>query len=303
MVPSPKAGFRVGFAVSPKHMGRTVRRHHSLVNTVPLCSRRYRYCEVHLLMDGVRKARSRRGYVETLTGRAARTRAAGAVLLARSKTARGARPFPLRAAVFAIWPSARDAGLRGVEFDDGCLFATSGADTPDPGDRYAVTSAATPPAAGGSGPVFATIARNHPALLDSECGDQGAVPERARLAKPRRAAFAMRSGRSTGIRAACKCRGHGGRCFVIWNVRAPGTTVWRVNPRNMPDKVKKLSNVVIPNAAKAPTTRDAAAECRCSRRRRPGGDLCVTPCHSRARGNLGPAQPGAAQGYTRTSLA
>ncbi len=79
----------MGFAVSPKHMGRTVRRHHSLVNTVPLCSRRYRYCEVHLLMDGVRKARSRRGYVETLTGRAARARAAGAVLLARSKTARG----------------------------------------------------------------------------------------------------------------------------------------------------------------------------------------------------------------------
>ena len=61
IVPSPKAGFRVGFAVSPKHMERTVRRHHPLVNTVPLCSRRYRYCEVHLLMDGVRQARSRRG--------------------------------------------------------------------------------------------------------------------------------------------------------------------------------------------------------------------------------------------------
>ena len=54
---------------------------------------------------------------------------------------------------------------------------------------------------------------------------------------------------------------------MIWNVRAPGTTVWRVNPRNMPDKVKKLSNVVIPNAAKAPTTRDAGGGnplCRCS---------------------------------------
>ena len=195
-------------AVWPTRTDGTVRRHHPIVNTVPLCSRRYRYCEVHLLMDGVRKARSRRGCVETLAGRAARARAAGAVLLARSPTSRGARAsFLRRAAAFAIRPSARDAGPRGVELDDGCLFAASGADTPDPGDGYAVTSAATPPAAGGSGPVLATITRNHLALLDSECGDQRAVPGRARPAKPPRAAFAMRSRRSRGIRAACKCRG------------------------------------------------------------------------------------------------
>ena len=40
--------------------------------------------------------------------------------------------------------------------------------------------------------------------------------------------------------------------FVIWNVPAPGTTVGRVNLQNVPDKVKKLSNVIIPDAAKVP---------------------------------------------------
>ena len=45
--------------------------------------------------------------------------------------------------------------------------------------------------------------------------------------------------------------------FVIWNVPAPGTTVGRVNLQNVPDKVKKLNNVIIPDAAKTPVTRDA----------------------------------------------
>ena len=48
--------------------------------------------------------------------------------------------------------------------------------------------------------------------------------------------------------------------FVVWNVPAPGTTVGRVNVQNVPDKVKKLSNVIIPDAAKAPVTRDAVAD-------------------------------------------
>ena len=47
--------------------------------------------------------------------------------------------------------------------------------------------------------------------------------------------------------------------FVIWNVPAPGITVGRVNLQNVPDKVKKLSNVIIPDAAKSPVTRDAVA--------------------------------------------
>ena len=44
--------------------------------------------------------------------------------------------------------------------------------------------------------------------------------------------------------------------FVVWNVPAPGTTVGRVNLQNVPDKVKKLSNVIIPDAAKVPASRD-----------------------------------------------
>ena len=48
--------------------------------------------------------------------------------------------------------------------------------------------------------------------------------------------------------------------FVVWNVPAPGTTVGRVNLQNVPDKVKKLSNVIIPDGAKAPVTRDAVAD-------------------------------------------
>ena len=40
--------------------------------------------------------------------------------------------------------------------------------------------------------------------------------------------------------------------FVIWNVPAPGTTVGRVNLQNVPDKVKKLGNVIIPDSAKVP---------------------------------------------------
>ena len=40
--------------------------------------------------------------------------------------------------------------------------------------------------------------------------------------------------------------------FEIWNVAAPGVTVGQVNLQNIPDKVKRLDNVIIPNTAKAP---------------------------------------------------
>ena len=42
--------------------------------------------------------------------------------------------------------------------------------------------------------------------------------------------------------------------FEVWNVQAPGTTVGAVGRQNVPDKVKRLSNVIIPDAAKAPIT-------------------------------------------------
>ncbi len=40
--------------------------------------------------------------------------------------------------------------------------------------------------------------------------------------------------------------------FEIWNVPAPGTTQGTVGRQNIPDKVKRLSNVIIPDAAKTP---------------------------------------------------
>lgn len=42
--------------------------------------------------------------------------------------------------------------------------------------------------------------------------------------------------------------------FEVWNVPAPGTSVGAVGRQNVPDKVKRLSNVIIPDAAKAPIT-------------------------------------------------
>lgn len=41
--------------------------------------------------------------------------------------------------------------------------------------------------------------------------------------------------------------------FEIWNVPAPGTTLGHVQLQNVPDKIKKLSNVIIPDSAKQPT--------------------------------------------------
>ena len=42
--------------------------------------------------------------------------------------------------------------------------------------------------------------------------------------------------------------------FEVWNVPAPGTSIGAVGRQNVPDKVKKLSNIIIPDAAKPPIT-------------------------------------------------
>ena len=42
--------------------------------------------------------------------------------------------------------------------------------------------------------------------------------------------------------------------FEVWNAPAPGTSVGALNLQNVPDKVKRLSNVIIPDAAEAPVT-------------------------------------------------
>ncbi len=41
--------------------------------------------------------------------------------------------------------------------------------------------------------------------------------------------------------------------FAIWNVPAPGTTIGSVVLQNVPDKIKRLRNVIIPDSAKQPT--------------------------------------------------
>ena len=46
--------------------------------------------------------------------------------------------------------------------------------------------------------------------------------------------------------------------FEVWNVPAPGTSLGAVGRQNVPDKVKKLDNVIIPNGAKQPVTRSVA---------------------------------------------
>ena len=42
--------------------------------------------------------------------------------------------------------------------------------------------------------------------------------------------------------------------FAVWNVLAPGTTPGEVVLQNLPDKVKQLSNVIVPDAAETPIT-------------------------------------------------
>ncbi len=46
--------------------------------------------------------------------------------------------------------------------------------------------------------------------------------------------------------------------FEVWNVPAPGTSLGAVGRQNVPDKVKKLDNVIIPNTAKQPVTQAIA---------------------------------------------
>ena len=106
---------------------------------------------------------------------------------------------------------------------------------------------------------FATITRNHLALLDQNA----AIKERF-LSEPDwlnlyglPISYEERevNGHPRGLQMLRAQR----TVFVIWNVPAPGVTVGRVNLQNVPDKVKRLSNVIIPDAAKVPIARDAVA--------------------------------------------
>ena len=109
------------------------------------------------------------------------------------------------------------------------------------------------------GANFATIKRNHLLLLDQN----PAIKERF-LSEPDwlnlyglpiRYEEREAEGHPRGLMMLRAQR----TVFVIWNVPAPGITVGRVNLQNVPDKVKKLSNVIIPDGAKAPVASDGVA--------------------------------------------
>ena len=102
------------------------------------------------------------------------------------------------------------------------------------------------------GADFATITRNHLALLDQNAAIKErflSEPDWLNLyGLPIRYEEREVDGQPQGLQMLRAQR----TVFVIWNVPAPGTTVGRVNLQNVPDKVKKLSNVIIPDGAKAP---------------------------------------------------
>lgn len=224
-------------------------------------------------------------------------------------------------AVFA--PSVRAVECSGIALDDGCLFTTTGSDTPDPNDGFAVTNAYGVPmwdfvkerdlealgypishrwvdgvftlqafqkvilqwdtSAGRmyyyntldaladhypavelpfvpahqvleavQGTDFGTVMRNHLEILEHNA----AIKERF-LADPDwlnlyglPIAYEERevNGNPQGVQLLRSQR----TVFVIWNVPTPGTTVGRVQLQNIPDKVKELSNVIIPDRVKRP---------------------------------------------------
>lgn len=100
------------------------------------------------------------------------------------------------------------------------------------------------------GATFGTIIRNHLALLD----ENEAIKERF-LSEPDwlnlyglpiRYEEREVDGDPAGVQLLRSQR----TVFVVWNVPAAGITVGRVNLQNVPDKLKQLSNVVIPDTAK-----------------------------------------------------
>ena len=106
---------------------------------------------------------------------------------------------------------------------------------------------------------FATITRNHLALLDLNAAIEArflSEPDWLNLyGLPNRYEEHEVNGHSQGLQMLRAQR----TVFAIWNMPAPGITVRRVNLRNAPDKVKKLSNVITPDAAKAPVMAEAVA--------------------------------------------
>ena len=110
------------------------------------------------------------------------------------------------------------------------------------------------------GADFATITRNHLALLDENAAIEArflSEPDWLNLyGLPNRYEEHEVNGHLQGLQMLRAQR----TVFVIWNVPAPEITVGRVTLQNAPNKVKKLSNVIISDAAKAPVLADAVAQ-------------------------------------------
>ncbi|MCY3782759.1 MAG: hypothetical protein OXG79_03115 [Chloroflexi bacterium] len=109
------------------------------------------------------------------------------------------------------------------------------------------------------GADFATITQNHLALLEQNAAIKArflSEPDWLNLyGLPIRYEEREVNGNPQGLQMLRAQR----TVFVIWNVPAPGVTVGRVNLQNVPDKVKRLSNVIIPDAAKAPVAQHDVA--------------------------------------------
>ena len=102
------------------------------------------------------------------------------------------------------------------------------------------------------GADFATVTQNHLAILDRNPKIKSrflAEPDWLNLyGLPIRYEAREVNGNAEGLQVLRTQR----TVFVVWNVPAPGTTVGQVLLQNVPDKVKTLSNVIIPDAAEAP---------------------------------------------------
>ena len=99
---------------------------------------------------------------------------------------------------------------------------------------------------------FGTVTRNHLALLEQNAAIKArflSEPDWLNLyGLPIRYEEREVEGNPQGVQLLRTQR----TVFAVWNVPAPGTTIGRVLLQNLPDQVKKLSNVVIPNRAKSP---------------------------------------------------
>ena len=100
---------------------------------------------------------------------------------------------------------------------------------------------------------FGVIMRNHLALLDANSKIKAAFltePNWLNLyGLPIRYEEHEVNGNPQGLQVLRTQR----TVFAIWNVPTPGTTIGSVVLQNVPDKIKRLRNVIIPDIAKQPT--------------------------------------------------